>query len=122
MAFVNGINDINDHKHVGSYATMKSALAELGKLMAVQSPLEVILIGIGLPSLFDALGGGAQTGVTVTRDDMTVTGGIFTVTLNFGAGAFPGADRFLEISVRPGAQRKLTAWWRRTWKPSCRNW
>jgi DNA-binding CsgD family transcriptional regulator len=33
---------------VGSYGTMELALAELGKLMAVQSPLEVLLIGIGL--------------------------------------------------------------------------
>lgn len=40
---------INGHECVGSYGTMESALAELGKLIAVQSPLEVILIGVGLP-------------------------------------------------------------------------
>lgn len=44
-------NGINGSECVGCYGTMESALAELGKLMIVQSPLEVILIGIGLPGL-----------------------------------------------------------------------
>lgn len=35
-------------------------------------------------------------------DDVPVVGGVFTVTLDFGPGAFPGADRRLGISVRPG--------------------
>jgi hypothetical protein len=40
---------------------------------------------------------------TVTLPTVNVTNGIFTVQLDFGASAFPGADRFLEISVRhPG--------------------
>ncbi len=49
--------------------------------------------------LFDALTGGAQQGPTVTVNGVTVTGGIFTVNLDFGAN-FPGSDRFLEISVK----------------------
>jgi hypothetical protein len=53
--------------------------------------------------LFDALSGGAQQGSTISRDDIQVTNGVFSVTLDFGAAAFPGASRFLEISVRPGA-------------------
>src|SRR5689334_3311846 len=53
--------------------------------------------------LFDALIGGNQIGTTLIREDVSVTGGIFTATLDFGAVAFPGAPRFLEISVRPGA-------------------
>ncbi|HMZ21853.1 MAG TPA: hypothetical protein PLD20_28230 [Blastocatellia bacterium] len=53
--------------------------------------------------LFDSPAGGVQQGATLSRDDVTVTGGIFTVTLDFGAAAFAGADRFLEISVRAGA-------------------
>ncbi len=53
--------------------------------------------------LFDALIGGAQQGPIVTLEDVIVTNGGFTVTLDFGAAAFPGAARFLEISVRPGA-------------------
>ena len=52
--------------------------------------------------LFDALTGGAQQGSTIPRDDVQVTNGVFSVTLDFGAAAFPGANRFLEISVRLG--------------------
>ncbi|HMV85602.1 MAG TPA: tail fiber domain-containing protein [Blastocatellia bacterium] len=54
--------------------------------------------------LFDAASGGTQQGASpVTLEDVVVTNGVFTVQLDFGAGAFPGAARFLEISVRPGA-------------------
>lgn len=51
--------------------------------------------------LFDAVSGGTQIGSTVTNSNVSVVSGVFTVTLDFGAGAFPGADRFLQISVRP---------------------
>jgi hypothetical protein len=51
-------------------------------------------------SLFDAETGGAQAGNTQTLL-VTVTGGIFTVKLNFGATAFGTAGaRFLEIAVK----------------------
>jgi hypothetical protein len=53
--------------------------------------------------LFDALVGGNQVGTTLIREDVTVSGGIFSVTLDFGGMAFPGANRFLEIGVRSGA-------------------
>ena len=53
--------------------------------------------------LFDALIGGAQQGPIVTLEDVVVTNGGFSVTLDFGAAAFPGAPRWLEIGVRPGA-------------------
>ena len=46
-----------------------------------------------------------QTGVTITNPSVQVTNGVFTVQLNsageFGATAFDGADRFIEIDVRP---------------------
>ncbi len=54
-------------------------------------------------NLFDTLSGGTQQGATVTLEDVSVSNGIFKVTLDFGAAAFPGATRFLEIGVRPGA-------------------
>lgn len=54
-------------------------------------------------TLFEVLNGGAQQGVTLTREDVVVISGVFTVQLDFGAAAFPGAARFLEIGVRPGA-------------------
>ncbi|MBP1684197.1 MAG: hypothetical protein H6Q33_340 [Deltaproteobacteria bacterium] len=52
--------------------------------------------------LFDAVVGGNQVGSTQALEDVPVTAGVFTVTLDFGVAAFPGADRFLEIAVRPG--------------------
>jgi hypothetical protein len=53
-------------------------------------------------ALFDAASGGAQVGATITRDDVVVTDGLFTVPLDFGA-VFAGSKRWLEIRVRPGA-------------------
>jgi hypothetical protein len=56
-------------------------------------------------TLWDALSGGTQqpqpSPVTVTRSGVAVANGVFTVQLDFGASAFPSADRFLEIGVRP---------------------
>ena len=54
--------------------------------------------------LFTAVSGGTQIGMDVLSDDVQVTAGIFTVNLDFGAATFiAGADRYLEIAVRPGA-------------------
>jgi len=51
--------------------------------------------------VFDALTGGTQQGATVTNTVVQATAGIFTVELDFGAGVFDGAARYLEIGVRP---------------------
>ena len=51
-------------------------------------------------ALFDSVSGGAQIGATQTIPNVPVSAGIFTVPLDFGATAFPGAPRFLEISAR----------------------
>ena len=51
-------------------------------------------------SLWDAASGGAQAGGTLDRVATGVTNGLFTVTLDFGAGAFNGGGRWLEIGVR----------------------
>ena len=48
--------------------------------------------------LFDASSGGNQLGATQTNA-VTVTNGVFTVSLGFGATAFDCTDRFLQISV-----------------------
>src|SRR5262245_26528374 len=52
--------------------------------------------------LFDTatVGTGTQQGTTITNASVAVTAGIFTVQLDFGAGAFSGMPRFLEIGVR----------------------
>ncbi len=54
-------------------------------------------------TLFTAATGGSQVGSVVTKDDVTVTDGLFTVTLDFGASAFTGSARWLEVAVQPGA-------------------
>ena len=52
-------------------------------------------------TLWDAPTNGNQIGSQVTVQNNAVVDGIFTVTLDFGVGAFSGASRFLEISVKP---------------------
>ncbi|MBL9169115.1 MAG: hypothetical protein JNN07_15350 [Verrucomicrobiales bacterium] len=51
--------------------------------------------------LFDVpeLGFGVQKGGTITDSSVSVNDGAFTVTLDFGASAFDGSLRYLEISV-----------------------
>ena len=46
--------------------------------------------------VFDALAAGGQQGSLVTVNDLGVTNGLFTVTLNPGAGVFTGAARWLQ--------------------------
>ena len=50
--------------------------------------------------LYDSAAGGSQIGQTIADLPASVTKGIFAVTLDFGAGGFDGAARYLEISVR----------------------
>lgn len=50
-------------------------------------------------ALFDAASGGAPQGGALTNSATAVSNGHFTVTLDFG-NQFPGANRWLEISVR----------------------
>jgi hypothetical protein len=58
--------------------------------------------------LFNAVSGGSQQGSTLQRPNVTVTNGIFTVLLDFTASFFPGADRFLEISVAAAGSGSFT--------------
>ena len=53
--------------------------------------------------LWDAEPGGAQVGTTQTKDDVVVTNGLFSVDLDFGASAWNGDARWVEIAVRAGA-------------------
>lgn len=53
--------------------------------------------------LFASVDGSDQIGSTITNNNVAVNGGVFTVNLDFGAPAFPGADRYLQISVRRSA-------------------
>lgn len=58
--------------------------------------------------LFDTAVAGTQIGSTQTLSAVAVSGGIFTVQLDFGTNAFPGDNRFLEIGVRPAAAGSFT--------------
>src|SRR5262249_37166970 len=44
---------------------------------------------------------GNQVGTTLTNAPTPVTNGLFTATLDFGPGVFPGPQRWLQIGVRP---------------------
>ena len=59
-------------------------------------------------ALWDSPSGGAQVGSTQTLNTVAVSNGVFTVSLDFGANAFPGASRFLEISARPTGSGSFT--------------
>jgi hypothetical protein len=59
-------------------------------------------------TLFSALSGGTQVGSQVTATNITVTGGLFSTTLDFGAVAFDGTDRWVEVSVRPTGSGSYT--------------
>ena len=55
--------------------------------------------------LYNALSSGTQVGSTVTKEDVTVAIGLFTVQLDFG-NVFDGTALYLEIAVRPGASEE----------------
>ena len=63
-------------------------------------------------TLWDAVSGGTQqpqpSPVTVTRTGVVVSGGIFTVQLDFTVNSFSGADRYLQIAVRPNGGGSFT--------------
>lgn len=51
-------------------------------------------------TLYDDPAGGSKIGATQTVTHVAVLNGVFTVLLDFGAPAFSGADRFLEVAVK----------------------
>lgn len=53
--------------------------------------------------LFDSPTGGSQIGSTLSQNGVTVQDGLFTQTLDFGAAAFNGDARWLEVAVRSPA-------------------
>lgn len=53
--------------------------------------------------LFGTAAGGVQVSPTVVVDDLSVTDGVFTTDVDFGAGPFQGDERWLQIEVRQGA-------------------
>ena len=58
--------------------------------------------------LFDSPAAGAQVGPTIDRPGTSLTGGLFTVALDFGPAAFAGSKRWLEIRVSPAGAGAYT--------------
>jgi hypothetical protein len=56
-------------------------------------------------TLFDAVSGGATLGTSNVFNDLLISNGLFTVTLDHGA-QFDGNARWLQIAVRPGASEE----------------
>ena len=59
-------------------------------------------------ALFDSTAGGAQIGSNQDVPGVPVKDGVFTVQLDFGVNAFPGANRFVEIGVKPAGSGSFT--------------
>ena len=53
--------------------------------------------------LYDAVSGGSQVGPTLSDVSVNVADGSFSANLDFGAAAFNGGDRYLDVSVRKTA-------------------
>lgn len=51
--------------------------------------------------LWDAITAGGQIGPTLSRPGLTLVNGVFSTTLDWGASAYGGGFRFLEIGVKP---------------------
>ena len=50
-------------------------------------------------ALWDSQTGGAQIGTTQSKPNISVSGGLFTAQLDYGASAFDGSARYLDIQV-----------------------
>src|SRR5512133_796366 len=59
-------------------------------------------------ALFDDAAAGNPVGSALTTNAVAVSNGLFTVTLDFGAGVFPGADRWLNLSVKTNGAASFT--------------
>lgn len=54
-------------------------------------------------AIYDAISGGNLVAAAITNPNVQVSNGVFTVSLDYGATVFPGAERFLEIRVLSSA-------------------
>ena len=96
--------------------TMGTAFTYLGHLTEGSSPADGIYDFKF--SLYDAATGGSQLGSEISRDDIDVENGCFTVELDYGDSCFDGDARWLEISVREGLENFATLTPRQELTPS----
>ncbi|HEX9045881.1 MAG TPA: hypothetical protein VF988_02545, partial [Verrucomicrobiae bacterium] len=64
-------------------------------------------------AVYDAATNGALQTSLLTNSATPVTNGLFTVTLDFGAGVFTGGNRWLDIGVRTNGATSFTVLWPR---------
>lgn len=101
----------------GTLSVAKSLAQETGEQAARATPLAMAFAyqgrveQDGVPAtgffdfefrLFDSAVAGSAVGPMIPADDLQVTNGLFSIALNFGADAFEGSERFLEVKMRPG--------------------
>src|SRR5262245_43856817 len=54
-------------------------------------------------NLYTAALGGTAVGAGVTNQNVSVSNGLFTTTVDFGADVFTGDEYWLDLGVRPGS-------------------
>jgi hypothetical protein len=97
--------------------------APMGTAFTYQGRLEDSGSPVGGPcdfrfSLYDAVSDGSQIGSTQTRIGVELPDGRFAVNLDFGASAFNGDDRWLEIAVQCTGDSGYTTLGRQALKPA----
>lgn len=85
---------------VGTAFTYQGRLTQVGSPVTGSYDLKF--------SLYNALTGGSIIGSAVTQSSVAVSGGVFSVTLDFGSTAFTGGARWLEIAVKPAGGASYT--------------
>jgi len=85
-------------------STMSTAFTYQGSLTDDGQPAEAVYDFVF--ALYTSQEGGSPAGSSVEIDDLAVSGGLFTVELDFEQGAtlYDGTAYWLEIRVRPGAE------------------
>lgn len=91
----------NNQQHVAALVALGTGFTYQGRLTDGGGPANAVYDLRFI--LYDADAGGSQVGATVEKADLAVQNGLFSTELDFGAAAFDGNARWLEISVRPGA-------------------
>ena len=82
---------------IPAYAGGSTAITYQGRLLDAGEPADgTYLVQF---RLFDDPDAGSQIGSTATFKGLSITDGLFSVELDFGANAFNNSDRWLEISV-----------------------
>ena len=93
-ALVAGVAQLGAQTPVGTAFTYQGRLTDAGSTANGAYDLQFLL--------YDSSTGAGQVGSAVTLGSVPVSGGVFSVLIDFGASAFTGSARWLELGVRPG--------------------